>query len=46
MRGPRMLLLQKSWAAEQTELFPPLLHAMIYTLLNPCIITREMKGLT
>ena len=31
-----MCLLQMDWAAEQTELFPPLLHAMIYTLLNTC----------
>jgi hypothetical protein len=30
-----MCLLQMDWAAEQTELFPPLLHAMIYTLLIP-----------
>jgi len=25
-----MRLLQKTWAAEQTALLPPLLHAMIY----------------
>jgi hypothetical protein len=27
-----MRVLQYNWAAEQTVLFPPLLHAMIYAL--------------
>jgi hypothetical protein len=31
-RGDRILLLQKLWAAEHTEFEPPLLHAVIYTV--------------